>query len=111
MAWHGIEWVLPLYALAMVVLPPYGFIVLRKRVKEGMLTKPRAFLYYAGLVLAPIILYAAFFFLLVGLEEVTRLAIVTEGLARTFLLAVGIGVVLWLVCTVVFGVALLLALK
>jgi hypothetical protein len=107
MGWQGIEWVLPVYGIGIVVLPVVAFIVIWRRVKRGTLAKLRAFLYYAGLVLTLPILYVAFFFAMVGIEELTRAAIVTEGLGRTFLPAVGLGVMLWLLSAVVFGMTLL----
>ena len=66
----------------------------------------RALLYFAGLVISPIALYAFFFLGLVGLEEMSNIAIIPEGLARTFLILVGFGLFIWLTALIIFGLAL-----
>ncbi len=106
MDWQGIEWVLAVYGLAMLVLPIYAFIVLRRRVKRGMLIKVRAFWYYAGLVVTPVISYVLFFFGLIGIWEVARIGLITEGLGRSFLLVTGLGAIIWLVSSMIFGVVM-----
>ncbi len=106
MDWRGVEWAIPLYELAMLVVPIYGFTALRRRVKQGTLAKPRAFWYYTGLVAAPIALYALFFLTLVAIDSLTRLGGVTEGLARTFLILIGLGFLIWLVSSIIFRIVL-----
>ena len=90
----------------MVLVPIYGFIALRRRVKRRVLSKRRAFLYYAGIVIAPVVVYVIFFLGLVGLEEMSDGAIVSEGLARSVVILTGFGLVVWLLSLVVFGIAL-----
>ena len=106
MDWQGIEWVVPVYEILMLSLPVYGFIVLRRRVKHNALAKVRAFLYYTGLSISPVVIYILFFLGLVGLEEVTGTAILTEGLARSVLISIGFGMVVWLVSLIIFGITL-----
>ena len=106
MDWQGIEWVVPIYEILMLSLPVYGFIVLRRRVKHNALAKVRAFLYYTGLSISPVVIYILFFLGLVGLEEVTGTAILTEGLARSVLISIGFGMVVWLVSLIIFGITL-----
>jgi hypothetical protein len=106
MDWRGIEWVVPVYEVLMLLVPVYGFIAFRRRVKQKVLTKTRAFLYYTGLVISPVAIYTIFFLGLVGLEEVSKTAIITEELARSFLILIGLGLVVWLVSLIIFGMAL-----
>ena len=106
MDWQGIEWVVPVYEILMLAVPVYGFIVLRRRVKYRGLAKMRAFLYYTGLVISPVAIYTLFFLCLVGFEEVTGTSIITEGLARGVLISVGMGLVVWLVSLIIFGITL-----
>ena len=73
-----------------------------------MLTRARAYLYYAGLVISPVAIYTIFFLILVGLEEVAKTPIITEGLARSLLILIGGGLVVWLVSLIIFGVTLML---
>ncbi|MGB5850176.1 MAG: hypothetical protein WBH40_16935 [Ignavibacteriaceae bacterium] len=68
--------------------------------------KFRAIRYFAGIVIIPVILYGLFFFVLVSLEEVAQIDLVTEGLARSFLSVIGIGLIIWLVSLIIFGVTL-----
>lgn len=107
MDWQGIEWAAPIFEIVMIVLPIYGFITLYRRTKRGALRKSRALLRYGSLVIVPIILYILFFSALVGFEELTRISVVPEGLARTFPLLVGLGVTICIVSTIAFGVALM----
>jgi hypothetical protein len=106
MDWQGIEWVVPVYGVLMLLVPVYGFISFRQRVKHKVLTKARAFLYFTGFVISPVAIYAIFFLVLVGLEEVAKTAIITEGLARSVLILIGLGLVVWLVSLIIFGMAL-----
>ena len=106
MDWQGIEWVIPVYEVLMLLVPVCGFIVFRRRVKHKVLTKARAFLYYTGLVISPVAIYTIFFLGLVGLEEVSQAAIITEELARSSLILIGLGLVVWLVSLIIFGMAL-----
>ena len=106
MDWRGIEWVVPVYEVFMLVVPVYGFIAFRRRVKQKVLTKARAFLYYTGLVISPVAIYTVLFLGLIGIEEVTKVAIITEGLARSVFILVGFGLVVWLVSMIIFGMTL-----
>ena len=106
MDWQGIEWILLLYWLSMLVVPIYTFITLLLRVKRGVEEKPRAFRFYAGIVISPIILYSVFFFGLIVIEELAQIDLVTEGLARSFFIVIGIGLIIWLVSLIVFSLTL-----
>ncbi len=103
---HGIEWVLLLYELTMLVLPVYGLVSLRRHVKYGALGKLRAFGYYTGLIISPVIAYVLFFLALVGLEQVSRIAFVTEGLSRSLVIVLALGLAIWLISSIVFGLTL-----
>ena len=52
----------------------------------------------------PSLTYALVFLVLVGVEELTKFSVITEGLARTLLLVVGIGLAEVLLLTVVFAI-------
>ena len=106
MDWQGIEWAVPVFEVVMLALPVYAFITLYRRVKGGVLKKSRAMWRYASIVIAPIILYVLFFFALVGIEALSHINIITEGLARTILILIGLGLTIWLVSIIVFGVTL-----
>ena len=106
MDWQGIEWVVSVYEVLLLLVPVYGFIVFRRRVKHKVLTKARAFVYYTGLVIAPVVMYTILFLGLVGLEEAAKTAIITEELARSALILIGLGLVVWLVSLIIFGMAL-----
>ena len=103
---YGIELAVPIFEVVMLALPVYGFITFYKRIKRGVLKKSRAFQRYAFLVISPIILYALLFFAMVGFEELTHIDVITEGLARSFLILVGLGLTTWLASILVFAVVL-----
>jgi len=106
MDWQGIDWAVPVFEVVMLGLPVYGFITFYRRLKRGVLKKSRAFRRYALLVITPLILYVLLFFALVGFEELTAIGVITEGLARSFPISVGLGLATWLASLIVFGVAL-----
>lgn len=99
--------VLQLYGLAMVILPVYGFVSLRKRIRFGRLAKSAALLRYAALVIAPIVLYAAIFILCIAVEEMTSWSPVSEEVARSFPLAIALGLLVWILGIVMFAFGLL----
>jgi uncharacterized membrane protein (DUF485 family) len=100
------ESVLQLYQLAMLVLPVYGYVSLRKRIRYGELSKKRAALRYAGMVFAPMLAYAAVFLLAIGVETVLDVNLAREEIARSFSLAIALGLVVWLVSVTVFAVGM-----
>ena len=88
----------------MVVVPVYGFVSLRKQVRYSGLMKKRAALRYAGMVFAPMLAYTAIFVLAVGVEKLSGLNLISEEIARSFPLAIALGIVLWLLSVSVFVV-------
>ena len=101
------ESVLQLYGLAMVVLPVYVFVSLRKQLRLGHLTKAVALLHYIGLVFAPIVVYACVFGLAVAIEALTPYNVLSEEAGRSFVLAIVLGVLIWLLATTIFALSLL----
>lgn len=108
MEWRGIEWIVPIYNLLILLMPIFGFIAFWRRIKQKALTKARGFLYYSLLVISPVVTYTVLFFGLVGLEEMTHTALLSEGLARSFLIMIGFGLIVCLVSLAIFGIALAL---
>lgn len=106
MALRGVEWIVAVYEVAILVVPVYAFIALRRRIRHKGLTKIRAFWYYIGFVISPVALYALFFLSMVGIEEVTKMSMITEGLARSVLSLIGLGLVVWLISSIIFMIAL-----
>ena len=101
------ESILQLYGLAMVVLPVYGFVSLRNRIRHGGMRKSAALLRYMGIVVAPIVAYACLFGLALGLEAVTAFNPISEEVARSFVLAIVLGVMVWILGTAIFSLGLL----
>ncbi len=98
--------ILHLYQLAMVVLPVYGFVSLRKQIRHGELSKMRASLRYAGMVFAPMLAYTAAYFLAIGVETVSGMNLLSEEIARSFPLAIVLGLAVWLLSVMVFAVGM-----
>ena len=78
-----------------------------KKVKAGKSTKGKAIGIYAAYTIAPVILYGAVFFALVGVEELTNTAIIGEGYARSLLFVIAGGVAVVLLATLVFSLVVL----
>lgn len=106
MSWQGVEWAVPVYELAMLVVPIAGFVAYRRRVLLQAL-KPWAALWrYAALVLAPIVVAVAFYFLLIGIEEFTDFSPMTEEMGRGWPALIVVGVIIWLIAILAFGLGL-----
>jgi hypothetical protein len=105
MDWQGIEWIMPGFALLMLVVPVWRFAVYRRRIRRGGLGRGRAVAYFAVSALVPVLLYLVMLLALVGLEELAGLALVTEGLARSAVILVGFGLLVWLVSIAAFVIA------
>ena len=60
-----------------------------------------------GVVVAPIAGYACLFGLALGIEAVTPFNPVSEEAARTFVLAIVLGILVWLLATAIFSLGLL----
>lgn len=88
-----------------IVLVPVGvFIRQIQQVRKGMRGKGKGTLLFCGFSLVPVLAYALVFLVLIGIEEVTKHAVISEGFARTFLLVVGIGVGEVVLLTAVFAI-------
>ena len=74
------------------------------RVRAGRTSKRRALVLSGLAALSPTALYVAFFFALVGLEELTGAALIAEGIGRSFLIVVGLGLLVWLLVFIPFAV-------
>ncbi len=102
----AMESILQLYQFAMVVLPVYGFVSLRKRIRSGELSRSRAALRYSGIVFAPMLAYTALFLLAIGVESVMGATLASEEITRSFPLAIALGLAVWLLSVMVFAVGL-----
>ena len=100
------ESILQLFQLAMIVLPVYGFVSLRKQIRYAGLSKKRAGLRYAGMVFSPMLAYAVAYFLVVGVDQVMDANLVDEDVARSFPLAIVLGMMVWLLSMSVFAIGL-----
>lgn len=97
------ESILQLYQLAMVVLPVYGFVSLRKQIRYGGLSKRRALSHYAAMVFAPMLAYTAVYFLAIGVETMWELNLAPEEISRSFPLAIVLGLAVWMLSVIVFA--------
>lgn len=80
---------------------------LAKRVRAGAMTRGRAIGLYALVNLSPAVLLLGFFLLLVGLEELFRVAIISDGLARGMPLVAAILLVVWVLSCALHAVHVL----
>jgi len=95
------------YVLAVILVPIASAVVLRRRVSGGRISKGRACGLFAALALSPVAFYLGFFFALVGLEELTKQALISEGLGRGVVLVVAAGVLVAAFSMVAFAMSLM----
>lgn len=91
----------------MVVLPVYAFVSLRKLIRWGDVSRRAALVRYAAMVVCPILIYAALFALMFGIDAVWSLDLIAEGGEGGFAMALFLGTLLWLLATSIFALSLL----
>jgi hypothetical protein len=100
-----IEYITTLFVLLILVLPLIIFFRQILKVRHGTQKWLKATLLFAIFALLPIIIYALLIGALIAIEELTKLSIVTEGIARTFIFLVVIAsgevILLWLIFAIV----------
>jgi len=75
-----------------------------KILKTGKNTKIKAIGLYAAYTIMPIILYGAVFITLVGIEELTNTAIISEEYARSLLFVIAGGIAVTIVTTLILSI-------
>ncbi len=101
------EALIPVTLLFIVLAPIVSFIWLFGAVRAGRVSKGKGiglFVLYAGL---PTFLFIVVFLLLVGIEEITQASLVSEGLARSFLLISTIGCGLLVLAVIAFSILMM----
>lgn len=90
----------------LIILIPVGVFARQiQQVRRGTRRKFKGAILFFCYSILPVLTYGLVFLVLVGVEELTRLSVITEGFARTLLLVVGIGAAEVLVLTGIFAVA------
>ena len=89
---------------AIVAVPIAVLFMALRRVRTGRIGKLKAIALYGLAALSPTVLYVAFFFALVGIEELTGAALIAEEIGRSFLIVVGFGLLVWLLVLIPFAV-------
>ena len=90
----------------LIILIPVGVFARQiQQVRRGTRRRFKAAVLFFSYSILPVLTYGLVFFVLAGVDELTGLSVITEGFARTLLLAVGIGSAEVLLLTFVFAVA------
>ena len=88
-----------------LVVPFAAGRVLLCRIRSGATSLRRSIGLYALAVIAPPVLYLGVFFAAVGIEELTGTALIPEEIARSLLLGVAFGLLVWLLALLIFAMA------
>lgn len=89
----------------LIFLVPLGVFMLQvQRVRNGTRDKVKATLLFFCFSFVPVLAYVLVFLALVGIEELTKRAIISEGLSRTLPITVGIGVIEVVLLTAIFAI-------
>lgn len=90
----------------LIVLVPIGVFVRQMRqIRSGTQRRSKGIVLFFSCSLLPILVYVLVFFTLVGIEELTEFALISEGVSRTLFLVIGIGLGEVLLLTVIFAIA------
>lgn len=89
----------------LIILIPFGVFARQiQQVRRGTRGKFKGAILFFSYSILPVLAYGLVFLVLVGVEELTRLSVITEGFARTLLLVIGIGSAEVLLLTAIFAV-------
>jgi hypothetical protein len=89
-----------------IILVPLGVFARQlQQVRRGGRRKFKGAILLFSYSLLPALIYTLLFLVVVGVEEVSKLSLITEGVARTLLFVVGIGLAEVLLLTVIFAIA------
>ncbi|MEH6813343.1 MAG: hypothetical protein V7677_12500 [Motiliproteus sp.] len=77
-----------------------------RNVRRGKTSKKKAIGLYAGYTITSVVLYGSVFMALVGIEELTHTAIISEGYARTLLIVIVGGTIGVIISTLVLSIVL-----
>ena len=94
------------FLVAFVAVPILVFRRAVRQVRAGRSGRIKAFLLGSLIALSPTVGYAVYFFALVGIEELSGKALIPEETARSFLIVVGLGLVVWLLGLIPFAALL-----
>jgi hypothetical protein len=90
---------------ATLAVPVVAWRALLPRMRAGTISSLRGFALYALAALSPTMLYLGFFFAMVGLEELTGAALISEGTGRILLFVLAFGLFVWLCAVLSFAIA------
>ena len=89
----------------LIVLIPIGVFARQiLHVRRGTRRKLQGAIVFFSYSILPVLIYGLVFVALVGVEQLTRHSVITEGFARTLPLVIGIGSAEVLLLTVIFAV-------
>lgn len=77
-----------------------------RRFRGGGISKKKAIGLYVVYAIMPVVLYGSVFMDLVGIEELTNTAIISEGYARSLLFVIAGGLAVVVITTIVFSIVL-----
>jgi uncharacterized membrane protein SirB2 len=90
----------------LIILIPVGVFARQiQRVRRGTRRKFKGAILFFCYSILPVLAYTLVCLVLVGVEEFTKLSVITEGLARTLLLVVGVGLAEVALLTIIFTIA------
>ena len=91
--------------ILLIIIAPFAIFALQiQRVRNGIQSWMKATLWFVIYSICPVCLYALLIVASVAVEELTKFAIVNEGIARSFIFVVGIGLVEVILLTVIFSI-------
>ncbi len=101
------EILIPICSLLILFTPVVLFVRQFKRVRNGLDSRLKGTVFYAAYSAIPSLLFTLIFLVLIGIEEVFKISLVSEGYARAVIMLGGGGIGLVIFGTLIFSVALL----
>ena len=90
----------------LILLGPIVLFAIRiRRLRHGAEGKLKATVLFFGLAVIPVSIYVLVLFALIGIEELIAKPLISEGMGRTALLIVGLGLAEVILLTAIFAIA------
>ncbi len=92
--------------LPLIIIAPFAIFALQiQRVRKGIQKWLKATLLFAAFSILPVLIYALLIVGFIAVEELTKFSIVTEGIARSFIFIVVLGLGEVILLFLVFSIA------
>lgn len=94
--------IVPLVVVSLLLSPFISFRYASGKYRNHNISKLKAYLYFLFISSLPIVIFIVISLIMVGMEEITDKAIISDSFARSLIVVVGFGLLLLLNLSIIF---------